>query len=971
MTTMTHDVQTAGSTAFMLTPKRRVHPRRRVLALVLLLGAVWAPAASATSGDATADRFLGQVSFAYNGVNLIDDRGLSSARAVAIDQSGMPNRIYVADANNHRVLAWADATAFVSGAPADLVIGQPDVFSNTCNNGGVSAASLCNPAAVAVDGAGNLYVADQNNHRVLEYDMPFASGTTADRVFGQSGGFTTGTCNSGGVSATSLCNPIGVTVDGAGNLYVADTSNSRVLEYDTPLVSDTTADRVFGQAGSFTTATCNSGGVSATSLCSPRNVAVDGAGNLYVADAGANRVLEYDTPLASDTTADRVFGQGGSFATATCNTGGVSATSLCFPNGVAVDGAGNLYVADQVNSRVLEYDTPLVSGTTADRVLGQVAFAYNGVNLIDDRGLSSARGVAIDQSSMPNRIYVADASNSRVLAWADATAFVSGAPADLVIGQPDVFSNTCNNGGVSATSLCSPFGVAVDGAGNLYVVDFSNHRVLEYDTPFASGTTAARIFGQGGSFTTNTCNTGGVSATSLCNPIGVAVDGAGNLYVADQSNSRVLEYDMPLGSGTTADRVFGQGGSFITNTCNSGGVSATSLCVPRIVGVDGTGNLYVADASNSRVLEYDTPLVSGTTADRVFGQGGSFTTGTCNNGGVSATSLCTPFGVAVDGTGDLYVADTSNNRVLEYDAPLVVPTTPTPTVTVTVTVTPTATPTPTPTATATATPTVTATPTSTATVTATATTTPTPTPIASPTPTATPALDHFTCYASGATKGSVKFLGIANPPGVSLVDEFGPSTVRVKKPKLLCAPTNKLGEDPTAPAHPEHVIGYPITNLLQPVFPTHITVTDQFNVTGLIVDAKKQAYLLVPTAKNLSATPPTPAAFMTDHFECYGVKVTRNTVKFVAVPGVTLADQFGAMTVTVRKPKALCNPVDKNGEAPTAPTDPEHLLCYEIRQTDLVRFVKVPGLFVNNQFGPETLNANKPRLLCVPALTAP
>jgi sugar lactone lactonase YvrE len=692
------------------------------VALASLLGAVRAPAALATGGDDTADRVLGQVSFAYDGINLVDGRGLYYPMGVAIDQSSMPNRVYVADDQNSRVLAWADAAAFVSGAPADLVIGQPDVFSSGCNTGGVSATSLCNPFGVAVDGVGNLYVADTANSRVLEYDTPFASGTTADRIFGQGGSFTTNTCNTGGVSATSLCNPIGV----------------------------------------------------------------------------------------------------------------------------AVDGAGNLYVADQSNSRVLEYDMPLGSGTTADRV-----------------------------------------------------------------------------------------------------------------------------FGQGGSFITNTCNSGGVSATSLCAPNGVAVDGSGNLYVADTNNNRVLEYDTPLGSGTTADRVFGQSGSFTTGTCNSGGVSATSLCVPRIVGVDGTGNLYVADASNSRVLEYDTPLVSGTTADRVFGQGGSFTTGTCNNGGVSATSLCTPFGVAVDGTGDLYVADTSNNRVLEYDAPLVVPTTPTPTVTVTVTVTPTATPTPTPTATATATPTVTATPTSTATVTATATTTPTPTPIASPTPTATPALDHFTCYASGATKGSVKFLGIANPPGVSLVDEFGPSTVRVKKPKLLCAPTNKLGEDPTAPAHPEHVIGYPITNLLQPVFPTHITVTDQFNVTGLIVDAKKQAYLLVPTAKNLSATPPTPAAFMTDHFECYGVKVTRNTVKFVAVPGVTLADQFGAMTVTVRKPKALCNPVDKNGEAPTAPTDPEHLLCYEIRQTDLVRFVKVPGLFVNNQFGPETLNANKPRLLCVPALTAP
>src|SRR5206468_9593666 len=133
-------------------------------------------------------------------------------------------------------------------------------------------------------------------------------------------------------------------------------------------------------------------------------------------------------------------------------------------------------------------------------------------------------------------------------------------PADLVIGQPDFFSFACNNGGVRANSLCSPRGVALDGAGNLYVADTDNRRVLEYDTPFTSGTTADRVFGQGGSFTSNLCNNGGLSANSLCSPRHVALDGAGNLYVADTDNNRVLEYDTPLNSGTTADRVFGRDG---------------------------------------------------------------------------------------------------------------------------------------------------------------------------------------------------------------------------------------------------------------------------------------------------------------------------------------------------------------------------------------------------------------------------
>src|SRR5262249_6094636 len=93
---------------------------------------------------------------------------------------------------------------------------------------------------------------------------------------------------------------------------------------------------------------------------------------------------------------------------------------------------------------------------------------------------------------------------------------------------------------------------------------------------------------------------------------------------------------------------------------------------PTGVAVDDRANVYVADQSNNRVLEYDMPLVSGISADRVFGQGGSFTSTVCNLGGASATSLCSPSGVAVDGNGDTYVADTDNHRILEYDAPVVV-----------------------------------------------------------------------------------------------------------------------------------------------------------------------------------------------------------------------------------------------------------------------------------------------------------
>ena len=137
----------------------------------------------------------------------------------------------------------------------------------------------------------------------------------ANRVFGQGGSFTSNTANNGGVSADSLEFPKGVAVDADGNLYVADNGNNRVLEYNTPLTSDTTADIVFGQGGSFTS---NNIGVSADSLHSPTGIALDAGSDLYVADNVNNRVLEYNTPLTTDTTADAVFGQGGIFASVHC-----------------------------------------------------------------------------------------------------------------------------------------------------------------------------------------------------------------------------------------------------------------------------------------------------------------------------------------------------------------------------------------------------------------------------------------------------------------------------------------------------------------------------------------------------------------------------------------------------------------------------------------------------------------------------
>lgn len=766
------------------------------LGAATIVVAICAAIAFAT-GD-TADRLLGQHDFTHQTPNLVDAKGLYLPESVAIDASSSPNRIYVSDHNNNRVLGWKDASSFSNGAPADLVIGQPDFISsgcvaasasslcgpggvavdpwgnlyvsdssrsrvleytnpfaacntfpclggpasmvfgqasftgNRCNSDGetcngvlcASAADLCTPSKIAVDSKGNVFVADTGNSRVLEYNTPLTTDTIADKVFGQ-GDFTGTDCNLGGASptASTLCVPIGVAVDGAGNLYVADGANNRVLEYNSALTSNGIANAVFGQGGSFESDVCNFDTAACIptltstcpastniDLCGPSGVAVDVDNNLYVADGGNDRVLEYNTPLATKSvTADTVFGQGGSFTSNVCDfdigivndVDASTANDLCSPHGVAVDGAGNLYIADFDNNRVLEYNTPLSSGTTATGVLGQLDFTHEMENLTDAQGLYDPEDVAIDTSSSPNHVYVSDFTNNRILGWNNAGAFASGAAADLVIGQPDFLSYLCdgaNGMAVSASTLCDPEGIAVDGSGNLYVADSSNNRVLEFATPFTAckntfpcvGGGATVVLGQGPSFASNDENSAGLSAGSLASPVAVAADASGNLYVVDSGNNRVLEYNAPVMTGAAAATVFGQGASgnsFASNACNfdTGGFgkpsSAVDLCGPAGIALDTSGNLYLSDSNNHRVLEYNTPLNPGsgepgagdTTADNVFGQGGSFTSNKCNNDGtlgVSAGSLCTPAGLTVDGSGNVYLADAINNRVLEYNTPL-------------------------------------------------------------------------------------------------------------------------------------------------------------------------------------------------------------------------------------------------------------------------------------------------------------
>ena len=439
-------------------------------------------------------------------------------------------------------------------------------------------------------------------------------------------------------------------MDSVGDLFVADVYNARVLKYDTPLnpnsaepgAGDTAADLVIGQSGFSSAAQCKkTRRASASVLCEPTGVAVDSTGDVYIADA--NRILEFDNPrLNGPQIARRVYGQK-NFTSDTC--GPANADSLCVPQLPAVDGAGRLFVPDWIRNRVLVYDTPLTS-TVATRELGQIDFTHDDPNSPGPRGLSYPSATTADASG---HLYVAD--GNRVLGWASAQGFVNGQPADLVLGQPDFYSTGCHLLGPPACGalspcvkikhtkpdrhsplMCSPEGLAADDAGNLFVADTNNNRVMSFANPFDAcagkfpcvGAPPAYIIDGKGDL--SDCRK--PSANTLCQPEQLAIDHSGDLWIADDSNSRVVlvkglnasSKALPV-QGTllipvNAQLVIGQGSGgaqFGSRQCNlfnpaNPNPSADSLCYPDGVAVDADGNVYVSDSGNGRLLEYDNPL---------------------------------------------------------------------------------------------------------------------------------------------------------------------------------------------------------------------------------------------------------------------------------------------------------------------------------------------------------------------------
>ena len=690
-------------------------------------------------------RIVGQVKNSANGLNLVEGRELNAPQGLAIDLSSVPAHLYVADTLNNRILAWRDADSFSSGAMADLVIGQPDFFSSGPNSPDPSL-GLWQPSGVAVDGAGNLFIADTNNHRVLRYPRPFAQNIRApDLAIGQAS-LSAHDRNRGlpAPNELSLASPVAVAVDAQGSLAVSDSLNHRVLLFMAGSLASNgpPASVVLGQ-DNFVNAAPGGG---LAGISQPGGLAFDAAGRLYVADVSANRVLAFPSSPSSGASASLVMGGNADGAPK-------SGRTLLRPWGITVSG-DNLFVADAGNHRLLRFSKvsqwitaappadfvlgqpdfssalpngnspalPLASAQSlsspvqaafgpnqklfvadsgnnrvlaipqsggaygvAARVLGQDTFNQTAPNLVEGRELSTsnllaasggtllaAGGIAVDSSTKPSHAYVADTINNRVLAWRDAGALREGARADLVIGQPG-FQTTLANYGAASTgdrpaspsNLNHPSGLALDGAGNLFVADTGNNRVLRFPRPFEQATLAADlVIGQPGLAGSPV---EGVTAFLLNHPAGIAVHRArGDLLVADTLNNRVLYFPAPLSPGMAATQVFGQS-SF---TESAGGLSSAALSFPTGVAFDSRDNVYIADTANSRVLVFG-PLRQLPAAGAAALASGLAPIGQPDfvtaPGGTANNRLRNPTSLSVDwSSGDIWVADTGNHRVLRF-----------------------------------------------------------------------------------------------------------------------------------------------------------------------------------------------------------------------------------------------------------------------------------------------------------------
>jgi len=507
--------------------------------------------------------------------------------------------VYVADNDTIRKITPDGVVTTLAGSPG--TIGYADGFGSSAIFNGLF--------GLAIDAAGNIYTTESGNN-IIRKVSPQGMVTTVAGVVGVAG-------SADGVAGlATFYSPAGIAVDAAGNLFVADTGNSIIRKISVDGVVSTLAGsaRVTGSIDGIGAGARFNG---------PLGIVVDAADNVYVADQ-VNATIRKISPTGAVST---IAGQAGVLG----NVDGLG-TSATFesPEGLAIDGAGNIYVAD-ASGEVIRMITP-------NGVVSTISGSANNYGSSNGGGaavsLKNPQGIAIDASG---KLYIGDAGESVVVTMNSANVITILAGGLGVTGT--------DNGNGTAARFEWPDGIAVDSAGNVYVADISGNMIRKISpaglvTTLAGAPVAGSVDGIG-------------TAAGFRSPASVAVDSAGNVYVADFGNATVRKI-LPNGTVSTF-----AGKAGVTGVADGSGTDAR-FYTPQALTVDSVGNIYVADSGNANIRKITPQGVVSTIAGK---PGNS----PAVNGVGQAAGFFVPEGIAVDGSGNLYVSDWNTIRKITPD----------------------------------------------------------------------------------------------------------------------------------------------------------------------------------------------------------------------------------------------------------------------------------------------------------------
>jgi len=548
---------------------------------------------------------------------LADIPGPTSA---AEDASG---NIYIAAPYSYYVFKVNPATNALS------VFAGTGIYGFSGDGSAATLATLEAPAAVAVDPAsGNVYIADNNRIRVVTPDGNINTFAGA----GQRCSPTTAPCGDGGAANQAYLNaPQALVVDGSGNLFMADTGDHRIREVSGGIISTVAGS---GKICDGPTQACGDGGAATqANLDLPAGVALDGSGNIYIGDTRDQRIRLVTKSSGNIST----YAGSGIVCTnpqGSCGDGSkVLQAQFANPSGVSLDSYGNLYIADQLDNKIRAVTAGAASVITV---------AGNGVQGFADGPSANAEfdeplSVVIDSSAT---LTVGDTGNERVRQIANVNV-------GTVAGGGSVGDGNL----ATLATLANPITVAWDPSGtNYYIADAANNRIRKV----ASNGTISTVAGNGQMGWSG--DGGSALSATLNSPNGVLVDSVGNIFIADTGNLVVRKVDTKGNITTFAGS--GEPCEDQTGLCGDGNAATKArITFPTSLAMDGAGNVYIADYYGNRIRMVDTSGIihtaAGTGARGFGGDGGPATSALLNR----------PYGIAVDSSGNLYIADSNNNRI--------------------------------------------------------------------------------------------------------------------------------------------------------------------------------------------------------------------------------------------------------------------------------------------------------------------